>query len=162
MINYLEDCKQRVALNGQVLPIKYFSRCHSRHPFGSHFIPSYIYDLLDGIKSICRIFADDTSLFSKVNDKSCSAVVRNNDQKIISNWAIQWKILFNPDPDKQVSETLFSKKKKKKREKRNYPPLILNGDNVKTTISQKHLGLVLDSELNFNEHIIRLINAIKW
>ena len=65
----------------------------------------------------------------------------------------------NPDPDKQVSETLFSKKKK--REKRNYPPLTLNGDNVKTTISQKHLGLVLDSKLNFNEHIIRLINAIK-
>ena len=111
------------------------------------------------LKSICKIFADDTSLFSKVNDKCCSAVVRNNDQKIISNWAIQWKILFNPDPDKQVSETLFSKKKK--REKRNYPPLTLNGDNVKTTISQKHLGLVLDSKLNFNEHIIRLINAIK-
>ena len=111
------------------------------------------------LKSICKIFADDTSLFSKVNDKCCSAVVRNNYQKIISTWAIQWKILFNPDPDKHVSETLFSKKKK--REKRNYPPLTLNGDNVKTTISQKHLGLVLDSKLNFNEHIIRLINAIK-
>ena len=130
----------------------------------------YIYDLLDGLhiwqftymiylKPICKIFADDTSLFSKVNDKCCSAVVRNNDQKIISNWAIQWKILFNPDPDKQVSETLFSKKKK--REKRNYPPLTLNGDNVKTSISQKHLGLVLDSKLNFNEHIKGLINAIK-
>ena len=31
-------------------------------------------------------------------DKSCSVVELDNDLKIISNWAIQWKMLFNPDP----------------------------------------------------------------
>ena len=45
----------------------------------------YINDLPDGIKSICKIFADDTSLFSKVEDKSCSAVELNNDLKIIKD-----------------------------------------------------------------------------
>ena len=31
-------------------------------------------------------------------DKSWSVVELDNDLKIISNWAIQWKMLFNPDP----------------------------------------------------------------
>ena len=67
-------------------------------------------------------------------------------------------MLFNPDPNKQAVEILFSKKQ---HEKDNYPPLNSNGDNIQTAISQKHLGLVLDSKLDFNEQAIRSINAIK-
>ena len=78
----------------------------------------------------------------------------NNGLKIISNWAIQWKMLFNPDPNKQAVEMLFSKK----REKDNYPLLTFNGDKIQTAISQKHLRLVLDSKLDFNEHISNKIN----
>ena len=58
-------------------------------------------------------------------------------KKIISNWTFQWKMLFNPDPNKQAVEILFSKK----REKDNYSPLNFSGDNVQRAISQKHLGL---------------------
>ena len=64
-------------------------------------------------------------------------------------------MLFNPDPNKQAVEILFSKKQ---HEKDNYPPLNFNGDNVQTAISQKHLGLVLDSKLDFSEHISNKIN----
>ena len=78
----------------------------------------------------------------------------NNVLKIISNWAIQWKMLFNPDPNKQSVEMLFSKKT----EKDNYPLLTFNGDNIQTAISQKHLGLVLDSKLDFNEDISNKIS----
>ena len=56
------------------------------------------------------MFAGDTSLFSKVKDKNYSTVELNNYLKIMSNWAFQWKILFNPDPNKQAVEILFSKK----------------------------------------------------
>ena len=63
-------------------------------------------------------------------------------------------MLFNPDTNKETIEILFSKK----REKDNYPPLTFNGNNVQTAISQKHLGLVLDSKLDFNEHISNKIN----
>ena len=41
----------------------------------------------------------------------------------------------------------------KKCDKRNYPPLHFNSTNVHVVDSQKDLGLVLDSKLNFNEHI---------
>ena len=114
----------------------------------------YVNDLTNEIKSICKIFANDTSLFSKVKDKNCSTLELNNDRKIISNQAIQWKILFHPEPNKQAVEILFSKN----HEKDNYPPLNFNGENVQTAISQKHIGLVLDSKLDFNEHVNNRIN----
>ena len=101
----------------------------------------FINDLLDGIRSICKLFADDTSLFSKIKDKNCSTVELNHDLKIISDLTLQWKMLFSPDPNKQAVEIIFSRK----HEKDNYPPLNFNGDNVQTAISQKHLGLLLDS-----------------
>ena len=40
-----------------------------------------------------------------------------------------------------------------KRYKGNYPPLHFNRTNVQVADSQKHLGFVLVSKLNFNEHI---------
>ena len=156
LINYLEDCKQRVVLNGQTSSWK---NILAGVPQGSVLGPIlfliYINDLPDGIKSICKIFADDTSLFSKVKDKNCSTVELNNDLKIISNWAFHWKMLFNPDPNKQAAEILFSKKQD---EKDNYPPLNFNGNKFQTAISQKHLDLVLDFKLDFNEHISNKIN----
>ena len=64
------------------------------------------------------------------------------------------KMLFNRNPNKQAVGILFSKK----REKDNYPPLTFNRDNVQTAINQKHLGLVLDPKLEFNEHISNKTN----
>ena len=44
----------------------------------------YINDLLDGLTSMCKIFADDTSLFSKVIDKNNSNSQLNSDLAKIS------------------------------------------------------------------------------
>ena len=63
-----------------------------------------------GIGSICKIFADDTSIFSKVFDKNSSQNIFNNDLSIISEWAFQWKMQFTPDPNKQANEVYFSRK----------------------------------------------------
>ena len=59
------------------------------------------------------------------------------------------KIFFNPDPSKQAIEICFSHK----RDNENYPSLMFNDAKVQIDISQKHLGLILDSKLDFNEHI---------
>ena len=56
---------------------------------------------------------------------------------------------FNPDPNKQAQELIFSKKA----ENNNFLPLTFNKTEVKTCQSQKHLGLILDERLNFTEHI---------
>ena len=56
---------------------------------------------------------------------------------------------FNPDPTKQATELLFSCKKNKI----DHPPLIFNNQIVKKVEYQKHLGLILDSNLSFVDHI---------
>ena len=55
---------------------------------------------------------------------------------------------FNPDPNKQAIEVRFSNK----RDKENYQPLQFNSSDVQIVDSHKHLGLILDSKLNFNEY----------
>ena len=98
---------------------------------------------------MCKIFADDTSLFLKVIDKNNSNSQLNSDLAKISKWAFQQKKSFNPDPNKQATEVCVSNK----RDKENYQPLQFNSTDVQITDSQKHLDLILDSKLNFNEHI---------
>ena len=56
---------------------------------------------------------------------------------------------FNPDPNKQATELLFSCKKNSP----NHPSLFFNGTVVPKVTEQKHLGLILDSKLSFERHI---------
>ena len=147
--NYLTDRQQRVVLNGRTSS---WQNIYAGVPQGSVLGPLlfliYINDLRDRLTSMCKIFADDTSLFSKVIDKNNSNSQLNSDLAKISKWTFQWKMSFNPDSNKQAIEVRFSNK----RDKENYPPLQFNGINVQIADSQKHLGLMLDSKLNFNEH----------
>ena len=57
---------------------------------------------------------------------------------------------FNPDPNKQAQEVIFSRKTKKT----NYPPLTFRKNTVSQSTSQKHLGVILDASLSFQEHLI--------
>ena len=98
---------------------------------------------------MCKIFADGISLFSKVIGKKNSISQLSSDLAKISKWDFQWKMSFNPDPNKQAREAHFSNK----HEKENYQPLQLNSTDVQIADSQKHLSLILDSKLSFNEHI---------
>ena len=49
----------------------------------------YINDLPDELTSMCKIFADDLSLFSTVIDKNNSDSQLNSDLAKISKWAFQ-------------------------------------------------------------------------
>ena len=70
----------------------------------------YVYDLSDNLTSNPKLFADDTLLFSVVKNVNASNIDLNNDLKKIGEWAFQWKMSFNPDPNKQAQELIFSSK----------------------------------------------------
>ena len=146
---YLNNRKQRVVLNGSYSS---YSTIESGVPQGSVLGPLlfliYINDLEKNIKSNIKFFADDTMLFSRVNDPAISANNLNHDLDIIQRWAYQWKREFNPDPTKQANEVLFSCKKSSP----NQPQLIFNEIVVSKVNDQKHLGLILDSRLSFEKH----------
>ena len=71
----------------------------------------YINDLEDGIEANVNFFADDTSLFSIVKNPVVSAKRLQHDLDLITEWAYQWKMSFNPDLTKPAEEILFSHKK---------------------------------------------------
>ena len=68
----------------------------------------YINGLSVNLLSTVKLFADDTSLFSAVNESSISANELNEDLQKISEWAYKWKMSFNPDLNKQAQRVIFS------------------------------------------------------
>ena len=148
--DFLKERKQRAVLNGQVSTWK---NINAGVPQGSILGPLlfliYINDLTEGMMTNVKLFADDTSLFSVVHGTQTSANDLNKDLEIINNWAFQWKMNFNPDPAKQAHEVIFSRKAKEVY----HPPLVFNNTSVSQSSSQKHLGVVLDSKLIFDEHL---------
>ena len=55
---------------------------------------------------------------------------------------------FNSDPNKQADEVIFSRKSNSD----SFSPVKFNENNITECSYQKHLGIVLDSKLNFNTH----------
>ena len=105
----LKHRKQRVVLNGENSS---WQGSTSGVPQGSILGPLllliYINDLPDGLSSNCKLFADDTSLFSVVHDATISSSELNSDLANISEWAFKWKMNFNPDQSKPAQDVIFS------------------------------------------------------
>ena len=117
--NDLNNRKQRVVLNG-------FQADYSTIEYGvaQGFVLGpllfLIYISLErNIKSNVKHFYGDTMLF-------CIVISANELDwvlKVINQWGYQWKMEFNPEPNKQATELLFSCKKSSS----NHPSLFFNG-----------------------------------
>ena len=85
-----------------------------------------------------------------------SANIINNDLLQISKWHYNWKMLFDPDPDRPAQEVLFSRKNKVQV----HPTINYNNTQIEIRSYQKHLGILLDEKLNFKQHIDSVIPKI--
>ena len=83
--------------------------------------------------------------------------------KKINDCAYKWEMSFNPNSTKPAYGVIFGRKKNI-----NYPPILFNNLPVKRVEFHRHLGLTLDSKLNFNEHIsltlsvVNKLTAVLW
>ena len=84
-----------------------------------------------------------------MQNSNTAASDMNHDLELISKWAHDWRMSFNPDPQKQAVELIFSKKKIET----NHPEILFNNTPVMQVVEHKHLGIVLDSKLSFSSHI---------
>ena len=109
----------------------------------------YINDLTDNISCNMKLFADDSSLFTQVDEIQGTQRKIERDLGIISAWANQWKMIFNPGITKQAVEVIFSVRK----HKTDHPELTFNAVPVAREKSTKHLGVYLDERLSFSKHI---------
>ena len=110
--SFLDNRYQRVLLNGQN---SHWELIKAGVLKGSILGPLlfliYINDLSNNLISNVKLFVDDTSIFSIVNNIIVSTEEINNDLKRISEWAYQWKMMFNLDLTKQAQEVIFSLKR---------------------------------------------------
>ena len=155
--SFLSNRLQRVTLEGvesSWLPVR------AGVPQGSILGPLlflvYINDLLIGIESNARIFADDTSLFKIASNNHESTSVLNNDLVKITQWAHQWKMIFNPDESKQAVEIVFSSK----HNPTTFDDLVFHGVGVRKVNETKHIGLVLNEKLSF-QSLVRSVKHAK-
>ena len=148
--SFLKDRKQRTVLNGKC---SNWGDISAGVPQGSILGPLfflvYINDLTADLKCNVKLFADDTSLFTVVREANEAASDMNHDLQLISQWAHDWRMSFNPDPQKQAVELLFSRK----RNEIDHPVILFNNIPVKKVNEHKHLGIILDSKLSFSAHI---------
>ena len=66
------------------------------------------------------------------------------------------EMTFNPDPSKQAQEVIFTRKVKKVV----HTPIFVNSKSVQQVSSQKHLSLIVDTSLTFDEHIRAITSKV--
>ena len=104
--SFLKDRTQRTTIDGK---FSEWVEIGAGVPQGSILGPLlflvYINDIVEIVDSDIRIFADDTFIFRLADQNSSDAL--NRDLEKITEWARQWKMLFNPDISKQAIEIIF-------------------------------------------------------
>ena len=64
-------------------------------------------DLTENLKCNAKLFSDDTSLFTVAQEPDEAANHMNHDLELIRQWAQDWRMSFNPDP-----QIIFKEKKR--------------------------------------------------
>ena len=128
---------------------KWVTQCST---LGSLLFLIYINELVIGISSNCRLFTDDTSIFSVVPNVHTSKNNLNNELVKINKWTHHWEMGFNPDPSKYSQEVIFSRKIKK----RNHLVLIFNEKHIK---KRNHLVLIFnENHIKKRNHLVLIFN----
>ena len=112
---------------------------------GRLFFLIYINDLSDGISSLVKLFAVDTSVFSVNQNKNNWASQFNNDlDKVRVIWLIHWKRLLIQTPQNKHKTWFFKRVYKR----------------VTQATVQKHIGLHLNENFIYNTHIKEKLSKV--
>ena len=118
---------------------------------GPLFFLVYVNDIIDNLLSIARLFADDTSLAFTTSNLPDLEGVLNHDLQIISIWAKQWLVDFNPNKTEAILFTL---------EQNVTPPLLLfDHTQVNFVEHHKHLGITFSNNGKWHEHINNILSS---
>ena len=152
--DFLVGRRQRVCVNGS---FSNWSAVTSGVPQGSCLGPVlfviFINDLPEVVTSLCQMYADDTKLFSKVNDLQMQQQIQK-DLDSLMNWADKWQLRFNSDKC-HVLHLGFNNS--------NYSYFMKAHDDdssveLETARIEKDLGVQVDDQLKFTQHIEGQVN----
>ena len=149
--DYLSDRRQAVVIKGAK---SHYVPVTAGVPQGSVLGPLlfliYVNDIVVDIKSVMKLFADDTSMYLSLNNDDIRAEILGSDLEKVSTWATRWKVTFNQAKTELLN---FSKQ-------RNFQPLPLNFENttLTSTNTHKHLGIILQNNCKWDHHVKSLIS----
>ena len=110
----------------------------------------YINDLPDNVNSFVYLFADDTKLMRKIkSDEDAKALQRDLNE--LEEWSNKWLLRFNPDKCHVLTIGKFENIRHTERYK-------LYGNELEHVFEEKDLGVHIDSELRFDEHVSIKVN----
>ena len=111
----------------------------------------YINDIVDIVTSNIRLYADDVTLYITIDDPIDSATAINDDLQLIENWSRQWLVTFNSSKTKSMRVS-------RKRSPAQHPHIIFRGSTLHDVSQQKHLGVILTSDLSWSSHINYIVS----
>ena len=115
----------------------------------------YINDLADVIKN-CELYmyADDCSLFLPADplDLHTSTQLLQEDLDCLSNWSETWKLSFKAEKSMEV---IF---RSARQVVPKFPRVHLGNNVIPIGSSHKHLGLILDDKLSFDNHLTKVLS----
>ena len=149
--SFLSNRKQTVSIDNKMsdfLPVYYGV------PQGSILGPLlfslYINDLPCLVNSKCEMFADDSSLHSSDANANNLVDKLQNDIESVVNWTKLNHMSLNAKKTKCMYATTRQKRKKMKSK---FPPLFISNNKIDEVESHKILGVVIDKDLSWSDHI---------
>lgn len=146
IISYLTNRKFTVSVKNETSK---FRNIAAGVPQGSILGPilflAYINDIPKHDKTNLAMFADDTAIYASSGSKEISASHLQKHISILETFYTKWKIKINVNK----TELLFLTHKNKKLKN----TIKMYNENLNTTNKAKYLGLILDTKLNFTQHI---------
>ena len=148
--SFLKGRKQQVVVNGSKSGIdSVISGIPQGTVLGPVLFVIYITDLLDVISSDGFMFADDTKIFRKITSLADALMLQDDLQKL-EEWSNIWLLKFNADKCHVLTLGKFQDIKHAHR-------YSLCQYELEHVPSEKDLGITIDEELKFEDHITRKI-----
>ena len=123
------------------------------YPKGLSLAPCYSYyinDITDNLTNLARLFTDDTSLAQSGNDSKVMELEINSDFRTLDQWAKNWFVDFNPKKTQALVISNITVPKMN---------IEFRSDPVEIVKNQKHLGVIVSSDLNWTDHIDNIVKT---
>ena len=148
--SYLSNRTQRVVIKDALSSI---GQLKAGVPQGSVLGPLlflvFINDIADGMTSLGRLFADDTSIGHIANDKDSLQDMVNLDLAYLKDWSKRWLVKFNQN---KTEIMIFST-----RDTKLYFNFDFEGASLRDVELHKHLGVIFSNDCKWTKHIDKLI-----
>ncbi len=110
----------------------------------------YVNDIADTLISTTRLFADDSSLAVSSSDTHIMETTINSDLNLMSAWAKQWLVTFNPLKTEVMYFSLSNA----------IPPdLFFENTRLNYVENHKHLGVTLGQDGSWHKHISNTLTS---